>query len=124
MGLPWVRLDTTLPRNHKILDLLDMRDGHRSAFVYTCALAYSGEQGTGGFIPRSALPFIHARNADIDRLVSVRLLIPDEDGGGWDIHQWADFQLTSEEIEERAKRARNAARVRWAKTRKAPTKHA
>lgn len=124
MGLPWVRLDTTLPRNHKILDLLDSRDGYRSAFVYTCALAYSGEQGTGGFIPRSALPFIHARTADMDRLVGVRLLTIDEGGGGWDIHNWSDFQLTSEEIEERAKRARNAARVRWAKNRKPPGKDA
>lgn len=115
MALPWVRLDTALPRNHKILGLLDAKDGYRTAFVYTCALAYSGEQGTAGFIPRSALPFIHARMVDVNRLVEARLLITEPQGGGWDIHDWAEFQPTTEEHERRSRRAREAAAARWSK---------
>jgi hypothetical protein len=104
-----------MPRNHKILGILEAKDGYRTAFVWTCSLAYSGEQGTAGFIPRSALPFIHARMVDIDRLVEARLLIPAASGGGWDIHDWAEFQPTTEEHEKRSQRARDAAAVRWAK---------
>ena len=115
MGLPWVRLDTAFPRNHKVLGLLDDKDGYRTAFVYTCALAYSGEQGTAGFIPRSALPFIHARQVDVNRLVAARLFICEPRGGGWNVNDWADFQPTTEENERRSQRAKDAAAVRWAK---------
>ena len=119
MALPWVRLDTGMPRNHKILSLLDQKDGFRAAFTYTCALAFSGEQGTGGFIPRSALPFIHARPAEINKLVEARLLDPHDQGGGWDIHDWAEFQPTTEEHAKRSQRAKDAAAIRWAKQNKA-----
>lgn len=115
MALPWVRLDTAMPRNHKILSLLEQKDGYRAAFAWACCLAYSGEQGTGGFIPRNALPFVHARPTEINKLVEARLLIPTDSGGGWDIHDWAEFQPTTEEHERRSKRARDAAATRWAK---------
>jgi hypothetical protein len=48
MPLPWVRLDTSIPRNHKILALLQDKDGYRAFTVYICSMAYSGEQGTAG----------------------------------------------------------------------------
>ena len=64
MGLPWIRLDTTLADNPKILGLLDERDGHRAAFVWVCCLTYSGKHGTDGFIPKAAMPFVHGRAAD------------------------------------------------------------
>lgn len=114
MALPWVRLDTAMPRNHKILDVIEQKDGYRAAFVYLAALSYSGEQGTAGFIPRSALPFIHARAVDVTKLVAARLFVLSPDGGGWDIHDWAEFQPTTEEHLKRSNRARNAAAVRWA----------
>lgn len=115
MSLPWVRLDTAMPRNHKILSLLLSRDGYRTAFVWTCSLAFCGEQGAGGFVPRSALPYIHARMVDIDRLVEAQLFDPDPDGGGWNIHDWEEYQPTTEENAARSERARHAAAVRWAK---------
>ena len=113
MALPWVRLDTAMPRNHKILDVIDSKDGYRTAFVYLAALSFSGEQGTAGFIPRSALPFIHARKVDVDKLVAVRLWSTDPDGGGWEIHDWAEFQPTTDEHRKRSERAKHAASVRW-----------
>ena len=111
MPLPWVRLDTSFPRNPKLLALLSMKDGHRAALSYICMLAYSGEQGTDGFIPREALPFVHARNADVTRLVTQNFVYPQP--GGWLIHGWDEFQESSEETKKRRIRAQAGAAARW-----------
>jgi hypothetical protein len=109
--LPWVRLDTSFPRNPKLLALLAEKDGHRAALAYICMLAYSGEQGTDGFIPREALPFVHARYADVTRLVTVNLVYPQP--GGWLIKSWSEFQESTTESQERSRRAQAAAQARW-----------
>lgn len=111
MGLSWVRLDTSFPRNHKVLALLGERDGHRIAFVYTCGLAYAGEQGTDGFIPREALALIHGRRPDALRLVAVRLWLAE--AGGWVINDWKEYQPSTEITQLRANKARSAAMARW-----------
>lgn len=113
--LAWVRLDTAMPRNQKVLALLAMKDGHRSAFVWMCGLAYAGEQGTDGFIPVTALPFIHGRQIDATRLVEVGLWVPAP--GGWNSHDWADYQQTNAETEKRTARAKAMAEARWGKAR-------
>jgi len=110
MGLPWVKMDTGLPSNPKILML--MEDGkHRAAFAWICSIAYSGLHGTGGFITRSALPFIHARPTDAKSLVDVGLWV--ECVGGWEINSYAEHQLSDEEMSARKKRAQHAAMARW-----------
>jgi hypothetical protein len=106
-GLPWIRFDTTLPDHPKVLELLGLKDGHRSAFVYCCALAYSGRHGTDGFIPAAALIRINGRRQDATNLVSVGLLDPDEDGG-WHIHDYAEYQQTSDVTEEIRQRRHKA----------------
>jgi len=113
MGLPWVRLDTTMPDNPKILRLLDERDGHRAAFVWLCCLTYSGKHGTDGFIPRNAMPFVHGKAADFTRLVAVEALntVP----GGWEIPGWREFQESNEASERRREKAQRAAAIRWSK---------
>lgn len=116
MSKVWVRLDTALPRNHKILTLLESAKGRESGFVYCCSLAYCGEQGLDGFIPRNALPFIHAKPIDAKRLVEVGLWI--EQPGGWIINGWLDHQPTDEKDQIRSERARKAAAARWGKTEK------
>lgn len=112
MPLPWVRLDTAFPFNHKILAMVAEKDGHRAAFVYVCGLSMCGSQGTDGFISRESLAFIHGRQADADRLVNHALWIPQP--GGWIIPDWAQFQQSSEETQLRSKRARSLAETRWA----------
>jgi len=109
----WVRLDTAFPRNHKVLALLELKDGHRAITAYICGLSYAGEQNVDGFIPRAALPFLHARVADARRLVEVGLWLDDE--GGWVINGWSDFQPTTDESTARSNKARIAARARWGK---------
>lgn len=107
-GLPWIRFDTTLPDHPKILDLLGMKDGHRSAFVYCCALAYAGRHGTDGFITSAALPRINGRKQDATNLVQVGLFDPDDTG--WHIHDYADYQQTSEVTDEVRAKRRKASR--------------
>lgn len=114
MALPWVRLDTSMPDNPKILGLLDDRDGHRAAFVWVCCLAYSGKHGTAGFIPRSALSRVNSRTADMKRLIENDLVT--ERAGGWIINGWAEFQMEDEAAKKRREKAMNAAAVRWSKS--------
>lgn len=110
-GLPWVRLDTAFPTNPKVLRLLQLREGHRAGFVYLCGLAYAGAHGTDGVLETSALPFIHGRRLDADRLVSVELwhVYPD---GGWLINGWDEKQVTDEAGRVRSDIARKAAEAR------------
>lgn len=112
-GLPWIRFDTSLPDNPKILNLVEERDGRAAGFVYCCGLAYSGKHGTDGFIPGSALPRINGRPADPGRLVSTELWLPV--AGGWQINGWADKQESTDETQARRERAQKAAAARWEK---------
>jgi hypothetical protein len=115
MGLPWVRLDTQFPSNPKVLELI-VRKQHQAAFSYLCSLAYAGQHGTDGFIPETALPFIHATKSVANHLVAVGLweLSP----GGWVINGWNEFQPSTEETIRRRERAQKGAAARWATSKK------
>ena len=115
MPLPWVRLDTAFPSNPKLLAMVGEKDGHRAGLVYVCSLGYCGAHGTDGFIPREALPFIHARPADALRLV--RHGFWHDQPGGWLVHGWDEFQESSAETQERRRKAQMAAQIRWDKAR-------
>jgi hypothetical protein len=112
MGLPWIRLENNLAQNPKILALVEDKN-YQAAFAYVCGLGYAGGNGTDGFIPRAALPFIHARPRDAKTLVDVGLWI--ECAGGWDVNSWNDFQPSTEENAQRKERAKKAAASRWSK---------
>lgn len=116
MSLPWVRLDTAMPSNPKIIALVDgHKDGRASAFIYVCSIAYSGLHGTDGHIPKGALLRIGGRSADADRLVEVGLW--HKDGTGWVIHGWAEYQQSTDETQERRRKIQEASKkancVRW-----------
>jgi hypothetical protein len=115
-GLPWVRFDTSMPDNPKILELVSMREGRAAAFVYCCGLAYSGKHGTDGFLPAAALERINGRPADATKLISVGLWV--DVPGGWLIHGWADRQESTDETQARKERAQKAAAARWTRQRK------
>lgn len=93
MGLPWVRLDTTIASHDKILDLVGRRNGHRTAFVYVCSLAYAGGNGTDGHVPFAALPFIHGTRTDALTLVDVGLWAPNPHG--WTVRNYGERQQLS-----------------------------
>lgn len=111
MGLPWVRLDVAFASNPKLLAVTHEKDGYRAAYAWLCGLAYSGQHGTDGFVPVEALPYVHARKADADKLAAHMLWI--EQPGGWLINGWEEFQQSSEEAQRRRKRAQAAAQKRW-----------
>lgn len=115
MGLPWIRLDTAFPTNPKLLMMLAEKDGHRAGLVYLCSLAWAGAHGTGGLITSEALPFIHGRRPDAERLVRHGFWVGAR--GGWQINGWDEFQrVGEEELARRAQasqRASHAADIRW-----------
>ena len=113
MGLPWIRLDTSMPDNPKLLGLLTEKDGHRAAFVWICAMSYAGKHGTDGFIPRESVTRINGRNADMARLVAHDFL--EVVAGGWSVRGWDEFQLSNEEAKARREKAQRAAQIRWSK---------
>lgn len=114
MGLPWVRLDTQFASNPKILELAARRKW-RAALVYVASLAYCGQHGTDGYIPATALPFIHATKPEAAELVDVGLwhIAP----GGWEVNGWQEFQPSDDETRERRSRQELASKkancVRW-----------
>lgn len=109
--LRWIRLDAAFPMNHKIATLAQQRR-HRAIAVYVCGLAYAGGQGTDGWIPDTVLPWLHGNRRDAEHLVEADLWVPRP--GGWDIHDWCEYQPSSEETALRSERARAAALTRWA----------
>jgi hypothetical protein len=114
-GLPWVRLDSAFPWNPKVVALTLEKDGHRALAVYCCGLAFSGSQGSDGFIPFHMLNLIHGRQADAKKLVDHGFWIPEK--GGWSINGWGEKQPSTEEHALRRKRAQEAAAARWNKKR-------
>jgi hypothetical protein len=114
-GLPWIRLDTGFPSNSKILGLIADRK-QPAALGYVCALAWSGGQGTDGFIPEIAAPLMHLTTVSAQSLCSSGLFIPTL--GGWVINDWAEHQQTTAETQARSAKAQAAARVRWDKQRR------
>ena len=111
MALPWVRMDTQWWHNPKFLILVEDRKW-RAISVYWAGLGWSGAQGQAGFVAAYALPMIHGTRREAGELVEVGLW--DQANGGWDIHDWAEYQPTNEEHERRSERARMAAQKRWA----------
>ncbi len=112
MPLPWVRLDTSMPDNSKVLHLIESHpQGMAAAFVWLCSIAYSGKHGTDGFVTRSALARCNGK------AVHARLLVDHQfwrdEGVGWTIHDFNEYQESNAETQARSERARIAAFKRW-----------
>lgn len=112
MPLPWVRLDTSIADNPKVLRLIGShREGMAAAFVWVCSITYSGKHGTDGFIERVALARVNGK------AIHARLLVDHQfwkdEGIGWSIHDYAEYQESTEDTQRRSQRAREAALIRW-----------
>jgi hypothetical protein len=110
MTLQWVRLETSLPDHPKVLVLIGAGK-HRAVLAYVLGLAYCGRHELDGYIPKSALPFIHATKREATALCEVGLWTPNQTG--YEINGWAEFQPTSADREKAKKRAQAAALYRW-----------
>ena len=110
MPIDWIRLDGQIASHDKILGLLADPSPRRwqAAFSYCCALGWAAIQGTDGFIPRSALAFIHGTRATATLLVRYGLWDPVDDG--WRIHNYLLRQMPASA---RSIAARKANCTRW-----------
>lgn len=112
-ALSWVRVQSSISRNHKTLALLPQKGGDRALNVFIFGLGYCAEQGNDGFIPEGALGLIHGTARAAQMLVDVGMWLPIP--GGWDINDYAEYQPSDDESKQRSARARHAAEVRWGK---------
>jgi hypothetical protein len=110
MSLPWVRLDSGIGQNYKVLALLGDKK-HRAFTAYVLGLAYCGQQGSDGYIPKAALPFLHATTKDAADLMAVMLW--HDAPGGYQVNDWTDYQPSDEDAQRRGQRARWMNCRRW-----------
>lgn len=113
-GLKWIRLETTMFENPKLLYLKEDKQ-YKAIVVHLEGMSYSGRHGLAGYVPKAAMRIIGATPADAGRLVTAGLWAPAP--GGWQINGWEDYQLADEEAQRRSEKAQKAAAERWAKAR-------
>lgn len=109
-GLPWIRLQTTMFENPKILNLKEDRQW-RAIVAHLEAMTYVGRNALAGYIPKTAVRLLHISNNDVNRLVSEGLWQPAP--GGWQINGWDEYQLADAEARARSEKAKKAAAARW-----------
>lgn len=96
MPLQWVRLDANIATHDKMLSLLADPSPRRwqAGLSYVFALAWSGGQGTDGYVPTAALPSIHATRQTA-RLLQTYGLWDNGIADGWQIHNYLARQQLS-----------------------------
>lgn len=115
--MSWLKISDDLPMHPKVLAL--QRRGQLAALSpWTLALARAGQQGTDGVVDRDYLQLMFGDLSEhAAALVDVGLWDTAEDG--WRIHDFADYNPTSQaQAEVSAKRreaGKKGAAVRWGK---------
>lgn len=112
MSLPWVRLDSGIGQNPKIIALA-VEGRWRAITVYIVALGWSGQQNTGGYIPATALPFVHATRREAQQLEAVGLWHKSDIGDGYIVNDWADYQPATSYQDQAQIKARKGNCIRW-----------
>lgn len=113
-GLKWIRLDTTMFENPKLLYLKEDKQ-HRAIIVHLEAMCYSGRHNLAGYLPKAALRIISGTTQDANKLSDAGLWTPAP--GGWQINDWSEYQLADDDAQKRSEKAQKAAAARWGKTR-------
>lgn len=112
MGLPWVRLDSAIGQNPKIIALA-VAGRWRAISVYMVALGWCGQQNTAGYVPATALPFIHGTRREAAQLAEVGLWHQSDIGDGWIVNDWADYQPSTSYTEQASQKSRKGNCIRW-----------
>lgn len=110
-GLQWIRLDTAFFDNPKIMDLVD-RNQHRVVNAHLSMMCHVGKTGGDGYFTEGALRRYGITKKDAATAVDAGLWIPVR--GGWEINDWAEYQVSDEAAKARSDKARRAAQKRWA----------
>jgi len=112
----WFRVDTAMFDNPKVVRAVQ-QGGHAAVVLWLQGIAYSTRHLTDGWVP---LPLPHTwgyRDKHTAALVAVGLWVPLEitEDGGWLINDYADYQPTRQEWEDKSVKRAAAARKRWAR---------
>ncbi len=92
--MPWVRLDDQFPDHPKI-----DQAGPLAGWLYVCGLAYCNRQLTDGFIPKGTMPRLSSVPSPAKHAAAlVAAGLWDIVEGGWQIHDYHDFQPTREKV--------------------------
>lgn len=116
-GLPWVRIDSDLAQNPRIVEMIGDHGqrGIAASFVFVCSIGHCAAHNTDGEIKRHVLPFIHGTPQLARLLVEAGLW--EQDGNGWRIPKYEDHQPTRETRDAaaaaRSAAAKKAADARW-----------
>ncbi len=93
--MTWVRLDDAFATNPKVFMLSD------GAFrAYVVGLCYASQHLTDGFVPAGYVKLRHARELEAAGMW-------DQDGSGWQIHDFLEYNPSKQEVEQ--ERARKVA---------------
>lgn len=114
MPLPWVRVDSNIAQHDKVMRLLreDPSPKRWQAFTsYVCSIGWSAGSGTDGRIPTYALEGVYGTQTTARLLVAHGLWEPV--AGGWQIHNYAEYQQTEEVTRAKSEAAARSARARW-----------
>lgn len=112
--MAWFKVDDRFYSHPKVLGV-----PMRSLGLWVLAGAWSADQLTDGFIPKTALPMLNgAKAADAKPLVDAGLWVVVD--GGWQFHDWHDMQPSRQEVLDKRDREREK-KQRWReKTRQDP----
>lgn len=83
--MTWIKLDTAIFRNKKMLALTDQQQ-----LTYLRLLAWAGESSDDGHIPDHAMRAIPMTAKSAEAMADAGLL--HRNGTGWVIHDWDDHQ--------------------------------
>ena len=114
--MSWFPLEETITDHPKILQA-----GHKGFALYVAGLCYASKHLTNGFIPMTAvsllLPDLRAQVAKVAAgLVNAGLW--EEASGGYQVHDYLDYQRSREQVE--ARRREGAARQRKLQDKRRP----
>ena len=120
MTIPWFKIDDTLHSHPKA-----RKAGLAAVGLFTAAGSFCMAYKTDGFVPRWYVLGWPQGLKLADQLVSAGFWEPAVKNGeeGWLVHDWEDYQPSSEEIEADREHARERQRKRRAKLRAARNGH-
>lgn len=95
--MTWLKIDDNVPHHKKMLAA-----GPAAAWLWLCGVAYCQRHKTDGFIPREALPWLGVVKPQPLALVLVRVALWHVEGEGWRVHDFLDWNASSEERQERS----------------------
>lgn len=112
--MPWFKIDDTLALHSKVIEA-----GNAAMGLWVRAGSYCAQQLTDGYVSQRALSMLGTRS-QASALVAAGLW--DKVPGGWQFHDWTDYQPTRADVEkERAATKERQARWRESRRRNAVT---